>query len=67
MGLGWRDYFFDFQNRVDEVTPEAYLSMPKALWGLAVLSCVILVWKLENSFVNRRILSLTDDVRKSKP
>jgi len=66
MGFGLGDYFFEFQYRVDEATPEAYRSMPKALWGLAVLSCVILMWKLENLFVNKRILSSADDARKSK-
>jgi hypothetical protein len=60
------DYFFEFQNRVDEVTPEACLSMTKAWWGWAVLSCVILGWKLKNLFLNKRILSFADDAIKSK-
>jgi hypothetical protein len=66
MGFDLGDYFFEFQYRVDEATPEAYQSMTKASWGLAVLSCVILIWRLENLLENKRILSLADDALKSK-
>jgi hypothetical protein len=66
MGFGWGDDLFEFQNRVDEVTPEEHLSMPKAWWGWEALSCVILFRGHKNWFVNQRILSPGNDARKSK-